>query len=185
MMTYSFIQPKPKNIFKRYTKIWLIYSILAVVCIIGFAEVVEKQRVAKIAERAKAEKDIQHIKLKAIVVKDYIERLDYEANLGKEVQLQNQLLKEGLSNLLKLIPDQIVAKSIELDYNMLAMNGLTPSKEVYKFLLEAPLRAIFSQTRVEFFPLMSGWFNFVSVSKANPAIKPLKIEEKEKEPEDG
>lgn len=184
-MSYSFIRPKPKNIFRRYTKIWFVYSILAIVCILGFAKMIESQRIAKINEQAKIEKEIQHIRLKAVVVKDYTERLDYEANLGKEMQLQNQLLQDGLSNLLKLIPDQIVAKSIELDYDMLAMRGLTPSKEVYKFLLEAPLRAIFSQTRVEFFPLMSGWFNFVSVSRANPAFKPLKMEEKEKEAEDG
>ncbi len=93
--------------------------------------------------------------------------------------MQNQLLKDGLSNLLGLIPDQIVVKSIELDYNTLAMRGLTPSKEVYKFLLEAPLRAVFTQTKVEFFPLMSGWFNFVSVSKTNSTLKPLKLEQKE------
>ena len=59
------------------------------------------------------------------------------------------------------------------------MRGLTPSKEVYKFLLEAPLRAVFTQTRVEFYPLTSGWFNFVSVSKTHPALKPLNVEDKD------
>ena len=59
------------------------------------------------------------------------------------------------------------------------MRGLTPSKEVYKFLLEAPLRAVFTQTRVEFYPLASGWFNFVSVSKANPTLKPLNVGDKD------
>ncbi|CUU40763.1 MULTISPECIES: hypothetical protein [Helicobacter] len=178
-MSYSFIRPKPKSIFKRYTKIWCFYTILAVLSILAFAKVLELQGVAKINEQTKIQEDIQHTKLKAIVVKDYIERLDYEVNLGKEIQMQNQLLKDGLSNLLGLIPDQIVVKSIELDYNTLAMRGLTPSKEVYKFLLEAPLRAVFTQTKVEFFPLMSGWFNFVSVSKTNPTLKPLKLEQKE------
>ena len=111
MMTYSFIQPKPKNIFKRYTKIWLIYSILAVVCIIGFAEVVEKQRVAKIAERAKAEKDIQHIKLKAIVVKDYIERLDYDPTLAKKYNYKISYLKRVYQTSLNSYPIKLSPKA--------------------------------------------------------------------------
>ncbi|WP_301193634.1 hypothetical protein [Helicobacter japonicus] len=160
MTSYSFIRPKPKSIFKRYTKIWFAYTLLAVICVFSFAKVLERQSIAKINEQTQIEEKIQHTKLKAIVVKDYIERLDYEVKLGEEIELQNKMLQEGLSNLLKLIPDQIVATSIELDYNMLAMKGITPSKEVYKFLLEAPLRAIFTQTRVDFYPLMSGWFNF-------------------------
>ncbi|TLD96765.1 hypothetical protein LS71_003945 [Helicobacter jaachi] len=178
-MAYSFIRPKPKSIFKRYTKIWIFYSILAVVCIFAFAKVLERQSVAKMNEQMRIEEQIQDLKLKSIVIRDYIERLDYEVKLGKQLQLRNKMLQEGLVNLLKLIPEQITAKSIEFDENMLIMRGLTPSKEVYKFLLEAPLRAIFTQTRVEFYPLVSGWFNFVSVSKTNPALKPLDVDKKE------
>ncbi|RDU59318.1 hypothetical protein CQA63_07225 [Helicobacter marmotae] len=176
-MIYSFIRPKPKSIFKRYTKIWFAYSVLAVLCVLCFAKILEQQESAKIKEQARIQEQIQYTKLKAIVVKDYIERLDYEVKIGKELQLQNQMLKDGLSNLLKLIPDQITTRSIELDYNMLILKGLTPSKEVYKFLLEAPLRAVFTQTKVEFYPLVSGWFNFMSISKANPALKPLDTKE--------
>ncbi|BBB20905.1 hypothetical protein [Helicobacter cinaedi] len=178
-MAYSFIQPKPKSILKRYTKIWIFYSVLAFICILAFAKVLERQSVAKINEQASIKQDIQSVKLKAIVVKDYIERLDYEIKLGAEIQAQNQALKDGVSNLLKLIPDQITIRSLELNYNTLTMRGLTPSKEVYKFLLEAPLRAVFTQTRVEFYPLTSGWFNFVSVSKTHPALKPLNVEDKD------
>lgn len=178
-MAYSFIQPKPKSIFKRYTKIWIFYSVLAFVCILVFAAVLERQSIAKVNEQASIEQDIQNVKLETIVVKDYIERLDYEIKLGLEIQAQNQALKDGVSNLLKLIPDQITVRSLELNYNALTMRGLTPSKEVYKFLLEAPLRAVFTQTRVEFYPLTSGWFNFVSVSKTNPALKPLNVENKD------
>ena len=170
---YSFIRPKPKSIFKRFTKIWFCYCILAVLCVVGFAKVLEQQSLAQIKQQAQIQEQIQKTKLEAVVLRDYIERLDYEINLGKEIQIQNRKLSEGVSNLLKLVPDQITARRIELDYNTLKMQGLTPSKEVYKFLLEAPLRAIFTQTRVDFYPLVNGWFNFVSVSKTNPTLKPL------------
>lgn len=170
---YSFIRPKPKSIFKRYTKIWIAYILLAVVCVITFAKVLERQSIAKIHEQARIQEQSQKLRLQSIAVKDYIERLDYEIALGKEIQIQNSMLKDGVSNLLKLIPDQITASSIELNYNSLALRGVTPSKEVYKFLLEAPLRAVFTQTKVDFYPLVSGWFNFVSISKTNPSLKPL------------
>lgn len=177
---YSFIRPKPKSIFKRYTKVWIFYTLLAVAVICGFAKVLERQVVGKINEQAKLEQNTQNLKLKTIAVKDYIERLNYEIKLGGDIQTQNQMLKEGVSNLLKLIPDQITARSIELNYNALTMRGITPSREVYKFLLEAPLRAVFTQTRVEFYPLSSGWFNFVSVSRADPTLKPLNSVKKDK-----
>lgn len=170
---YSFIRPRPKSIFKRYTKIWICYCILAVLCVIGFAKVLEQQTLAQIKHQADTQEQIQKTRLHTIALKDYIERLDYEIHLGKEVHMQNQRLSEGISGVFRLVPDQITTKSIELDYNMLKMRGITPSKEVYKFLLEAPLRAIFTQTRVDFYPLANGWYNFVSVSKTNPALKPL------------
>ena len=182
-MAYSFIRPKPKAIFKRATKIWIGYIILAVLCVMAYAKILERQTIGKMSEQTSIEENIESTKLKAIVVKDYIERLDYEIKLGEDIQTQNEMLSEAVSNLLKLIPDQITAKSIELNYNRLAMKGLTPSKEVYKFLLEAPLRAIFTETRVEFYPLASGWFNFVSVSKTDPALKPLKPRTKDEEDE--
>lgn len=178
-MSYSFIQPKPKAIFKRFTKIWFVYLVIAVGVIFAYGNIIKEQIVNKINEQARIEQEIQSLKLKSIVMKDYIERLDYEVRFTQEVAMQNQMLEEGVSNLLKLIPEQITAKNIELGYNQLTMRGVTPSKEVYKFLLEAPLRAVFHQTRVEFYPLVNGWFNFVSVSKSTPAIKPLKIDSNE------
>lgn len=182
-MAYSFIHPKPKAIFKRETKIWFAYTILALVCIVAFDKVVEYQTSQKRAEYMRIQEEIQEIKLKSIVVRDYIERLNYEVKLGEGIEAYNKGLKDALANLLNLVPDQITTRGMELDYNSLMLKGLTPSREVYKFLLEAPLRAIFTHTRVEFYPLASGWFNFVSVSKTNhppapPKSKSSELEEK-------
>lgn len=173
-ISYSFIHPKPKHIFKKYTKVWVFYIILAVLCIIGFSKALEKQSISRISQQVHIEEEIESLKLKSVVIRDYIERLDYEISVAEHTRAQNTMLKDSLTNLIKLIPEQITTKSIELNYDTLALKGLTPSKEVYKFLLEAPLRAVFSQTRVEFYPLVSGWFNFVSVSKSNPALNPAK-----------
>lgn len=164
-MAYSFISPKPKAIFRRETKIWFAYTMLAFMCIIAFERVVEYQTSQKMAEYMKTQDEIQEIKLKSIVVRDYIERLHYEIKLGEGIETYNKGLQDALINLLKLVPDQITTRGMELEYDSLTLKGMTPSRDAYKFLLEAPLRAIFTRTRVEFYPLASGWFNFVSVSK--------------------
>lgn len=171
-MAYSFIYPKPKAIFRRETKIWFAYTILALMCIIVFDRLVEYQTSQKRIEYMKIQEEIQEVKLKSIVVRDYIERLNYEVKLGEGIETYNRGLKDALINLLNLVPDQITTRSMELEYDSLTLRGLTPSKEVYKFLLEAPLRAIFTRTKVKFYPLASGWFNFVSVSKNPPPVSP-------------
>lgn len=180
-MAYSFIYPKPKAIFRRETKIWFAYTMLALMCIIAFDKVVEYQTSHKRAEYMRTQEEIQEIKLKSIVVRDYIERLNYEIKLGEGIETYNRGLKDALTNLLNLVPDQITTRGMELEYDSLTLRGLTPSREVYKFLLEAPLRAIFTRTRVEFYPLASGWFNFVSVSKTNPPPTPPKLESSKSE----
>ena len=48
----------------------------------------------------------------------------------------------------------------------LTIKGITPSRELYSFLMQAPLRSIFNTSKVDFFPLQNGWFNFTSISES-------------------
>lgn len=178
-MLYSFIKPKPKSILKRVTKVWIVYTLLAVLCMFLYSKVIELQIIGKINEQTKIESDTQGNKLKIIVLQEYIQRLEYEIQLSQSNAMRNDKLREAINNIVKLIPDQITLKAIELNDNRLVLRGITPSREVYKFLLEAPLRAIFTQTRVEFYPLVNGWFNFMSINKTNPTIHSLLNESKD------
>ncbi|WP_279127829.1 hypothetical protein, partial [Helicobacter winghamensis] len=78
---------------------------------------------------------------------------------------QNTLLKESVENLFGLIPEQITLNKIQMEQYQLTLYGTTPSKQIYTFLLEVPLRSIFHQSRADFYMLPNGWYNFVSVSK--------------------
>ena len=82
---------------------------------------------------------------------------------------QNLMLKESIENLFDLIPEQITLNKIQMEQYQLIVYGTTPSKQIYTFLLEVPLRSIFHQSRADFYMLPNGWYNFVSVSKLEEA----------------
>lgn len=82
---------------------------------------------------------------------------------------QNLMLKESIENLFDLIPEQITLNKIQMEQYQLILYGTTPSKQIYTFLLEVPLRSIFHQSRADFYMLPNGWYNFVSVSKLEEA----------------
>ncbi|WP_235605098.1 hypothetical protein [Campylobacter fetus] len=63
------------------------------------------------------------------------------------------------------MPDAITLNDVYIDTNSLIVKGLTPTKDVYKLLLEAPLKSIFNSSSTTFYQLENGWFNFVSINK--------------------
>lgn len=83
------------------------------------------------------------------------------------VESQNKMLQESVENLFDLIPEQITLNKIQMEQSQLTLYGTTPSKQIYTFLLEVPLRSIFHQSRADFYMLPNGWYNFVSISKLN------------------
>jgi hypothetical protein len=46
----------------------------------------------------------------------------------------------------------------------LILYGETPTKDIYEFMLQAPLRSIFHHTYTSFYPTQNGWYNFVSTN---------------------
>ncbi|MDD6055520.1 MAG: hypothetical protein SOW25_02430 [Helicobacter sp.] len=88
-----------------------------------------------------------------------------KVQFGSDISKQNELLVESISNLFDLIPEQITLNKIQMEKYQLNLYGTTPSKQIYTFLLEVPLRSIFNQSRADFYMLPNGWYNFVSISK--------------------
>lgn len=173
MSTYSFIQPKPKSIFRRLTKIWFLYIVLMIACIAAFSTILSWQIRFKQSELKDFEMRTQRLDLNIIATKDYLNRLHFEQNYvagiiegaDSQVKSSNERFRDGFKRLLDIIPAQITLHSLKIDTHNLELRGITPSREVYVFLLEAPLKASFDESKAEFFPLVNGWFNFISVSK--------------------
>jgi len=47
----------------------------------------------------------------------------------------------------------------------LTIQGITPSEDIYNYLLAIPLRSIFEESSVDFTATENGWHNFTSVSR--------------------
>jgi len=62
------------------------------------------------------------------------------------------------------VPQRITLSEAKLLKKGLILYGITPNKDVYNFMLEAPLRSIFQETYSSFYPTEKGWLRFVSTN---------------------
>jgi Tfp pilus assembly protein PilN len=81
-----------------------------------------------------------------------------------QIHTSNKVLSQSVKNLFDLIPERIVLTSAKMTKNSLVLNGITPNKEIYEFMLQAPLRSIFHRTYSSFYPIGGGWYSFVSTN---------------------
>ena len=162
---YSFIRPQKKNIISKLSKIWIFYILASVAIMVGYMGVVEAEKLymtiqteENIARKQEYQAQIARAQAELGIAQD-------QSAFANQIQAQNARITKTILSLFDLTPDQITLHSIEMHRDRLIIKGVTPSKEIYNFLLEAPLRSIFNESRVDFFPLANGWFNFVSVSR--------------------
>lgn len=171
MTTFSFISPNQKILFSNTTRSWIFcffYSFLSLIVvweILDFQADRFDKRSKEIQENIVQKQDAQNIFLQQLNF------LNSQLQTLQNIHEQNTSLTTALKNLLDLIPEQITINSVELTDQALTIKGITPAKELYTFLLETPLKAIFLESKVDFFVLPSGWYNFVSVSKIDPNIQ--------------
>lgn len=166
-MNYSFTTPGKKTILKKVSRIWWGYIFLTLFIFTGFVAMLkvqgyfmqqnEKAAVQTQQQMLKQIKEYQEI----MVVEE--EKVQFEAHIAN----QNKMLQESVENLFDLIPEQITLNKIQMEQYQLTLYGTTPSKQIYTFLLEVPLRSIFNQSRADFYMLPNGWYNFVSISRLN------------------
>ena len=90
--------------------------------------------------------------------------IETEAAKAEKIYTSNTVMKESIKNLFDLVPDRIVLSEADLKDNSLILYGITPNKEVYEFMLHAPLRSIFHRTYSSFYPMENGWYRFVSTN---------------------
>lgn len=163
-MRYSFTSPLPKSLISQLTKIWIFYIVLSVgiVYLTGIYLSIERDTLKNNTQLTESSINAQDEQI--IKIKTDINRLEYELNLDNINKFYNDELREALIKLFGLIPDQITITQINLEEKKLTLKGITPTREVYSFLLQAPLKSIFTTSSVNFFPLPNGWYNFTSIS---------------------
>jgi len=87
-----------------------------------------------------------------------------QAQLSEGVYTRNTVLKDSIANMFDLVPSEITLSEASLLENGLVLKGITPNKDVYNFMLQAPLRSIFHRTYSSFYPIGNGWLRFVSTN---------------------
>jgi hypothetical protein len=95
-------------------------------------------------------------------MEDKINYIHKQEAMAQKIHTQNMVLKDSITNLFDLVPQRITLSRAELLKNGLILYGITPNKDVYNFMLQAPLRSIFQKTYTSFYPAKNGWLMFVS-----------------------
>ena len=163
-MKYSFIAPRSKRLISgelRQALFFFTISIVMIVAAYGF--LVYKVHIFRQEHQAFGEtlaklEDSKHELNKKITI------IELEVKKSETIATQNTLTKESIRSLFDLVPDAITLTKAHLDKNSLILYGETPTLDVYEFMLQAPLRAIFHRTYTSFYPTQNGWHNFVSTN---------------------
>jgi len=163
-MTRSYISPKSKQVISDEMQLVLLFFTISITMLFltyGFLKLkiyTFEESVVRI-ETKKVE-----LKNSTLKMQHQIRIIEQESDRAEKVVTENSVLKESVKNLFDLVPDRITLSEVELNKNSLVMKGTTPSKEVYEFLLQAPLRSIFNNTYTSFYQAQNGWLSFVSTN---------------------
>ena len=98
-------------------------------------------------------------------LKTNTEDINYKFNFIENIYSNNIVVKDSIENLFEFVPKQITLTSIKMTKDDLTIQGTTPSKDIYNYLLAIPLRSIFEESSVDFFTNTNGWYNFTSISR--------------------
>jgi len=163
-MKYSFIRPRRKTVLTPEFKLLLTFFSITLFMLFttyGFTlyrdyKFIQKR--ANIVEtRANLDISISNYKKEIVYLRD-------EIDLSQKIYKHNKVLKESITNLFDLIPTRITLSEAVLLEKGLVLYGITPNKDIYNFMLEAPLRSIFDTTYTSFYPSDNGWIHFVSTN---------------------
>jgi len=159
---YSYIAPRKKSFFtSEFKLVYTFFSITLFMLFVTYALLLFKDytfinRVNTIKEKK------SQIVSKLATMKEEISFIKKEDMLSQNVRTKNAVLKDSITNLFDLVPERITLSRAVLEENALILYGITPNKDVYNFMLQAPLRSIFHRTYSSFYALDNGWLRFVS-----------------------
>jgi len=166
-MRYSFLRPKPKKRFDQESRLLFIFMVTVLIMMVGFALFLLFKRISYGDTIAAMQAESQTLSKQSAHYDKEIKRVQKLARTYETIQTNNALLKESLRNLFDLVPDQITLTKAELTRNGLVLYGVTPSKDVYNYLLLAPLKSVFQQNTTSFYPIRNGWWRFVSINEGS------------------
>ena len=163
-MKYSYIKSRRKSILTPEFTLLLTFFSITIFMLLSTYSFLLYRDYNFIAQRKSME--MQRVVLNDSIdeMQESIRFIEVQSLLGERVYTQNSVLKESITNLFDLIPARITLSEATLLENGLILYGVTPNKDVYNFMLQAPLRSIFHKTYSSFYPTTNGWLKFVSTN---------------------
>ncbi|SFV75585.1 Putative membrane protein [hydrothermal vent metagenome] len=163
-MKYSYVKPRKKTILTPELKLLLsFFSITISMLVLTYLFLLYKDYTFSQDTLTKMEQKNSY-DTKIARMKEQIASIESQVALAEKIYTKNNVLKDSISNLFDLIPRRIVLSKAELLENGLILYGVTPNKEIYNFMLKAPLSSIFHKTYSSFYPIKGGWYRFVSTN---------------------
>jgi hypothetical protein len=163
-MKYSYIKPRAKTALTPEIKLLVSFFSMTIVMLFltyGFLLYKDYTFTSDKVSYAQQREDLAHL---IEEMKDEISYIEKQNALSQKIYTQNTVLKDSITNLFDLVPQRITLSEAKLLKNGLVLYGITPNKEVYSFMLQAPLRSIFHRTYSSFYPAKNGWLHFVSTN---------------------
>jgi hypothetical protein len=175
-MKNSYIKPRVKTPFTQELKLLVtFFSITLIMIFSTFLFLIfkdyrfEQDKLETIQARIALQADIENMK-------NQIAYIEKQKDLSERIVTKNSVLKDSIANLFDLVPERITLSEAKLLKNGLILYGITPNKDIYNFMLQAPLRSIFHKTYSSFYPAGNGWLRFVSTNYINQEDEELSNE---------
>lgn len=175
-MKYSFITPRTKSMISGEIRLSLFFFAVSIVMVVCAYLFLLYKTVHFKDEHTSFAQTIKQIDESTYMLEKKITVIETEVKMHEQIATDNTVMKESIRNLFDLVPDQITLTRAELDKNSLILYGVTPNKDTYEFMLQAPLKSIFSRTFTSFYPIENGWYSFVSSNYLDDETK-LEVEE--------
>lgn len=163
-MKHSFIAPRPKRLISAELKLVLFFFSVTIMMLVGTYLYLGYKTYDFVTQRHAITQKEEELNRSIEEMQSQIKEIEAEVKIAERITTDNTVMKESIRNLFDLVPDGITLSRAELEANALVLQGTTPNKDTYHYMLEAPLRSIFHRTYTSFSPAENGWYRFVSTN---------------------
>jgi len=164
MKNYSYITPKKKSIFTQEMQILLTFFTITLFMLFSTSAFLLYKNYSFSADKQEVLQKQNDLEISMNKLQKEIAFIEKQKALNEKVYTKNSVLKDSIANLFDLIPTRITLSEAKLLENGLILYGITPNRDIYNFMLQAPLRSIFHRTYSSFYAQENGWLRFVSTN---------------------
>ena len=163
-MMYSYTKPREKSaLTKDMQLLFTFFSVSIVMLILTYGFLVFRDYRFDVNKAELAQEKLE-LETNIARMNNHIHMIEKQHILSENVFTKNSVLKDSIKNLIDLVPSRITLSEAKISQNGLILYGITPNKDIYNFMLEAPLRSIFHRSYSSFYPADNGWLRFVSTN---------------------